>query len=65
MSNYFPESSSLASILAEQGIHPRKDSESDDWLNPITIKPKTSSHMAELFSWVPLPYFLHSGALSQ
>ena len=40
----------------------RKDSESE-WLakdnpetNPITIKPKTSSHMAELFSWVPLPY---------
>ena len=54
------------------GIHPcswlnkacttRKDSESE-WLakdnletNPITIKPKTVSHMAELFSWVPLPY---------
>ena len=40
----------------------RKDSESE-WLakdnpetNPITIKPKTSSHMAELFSWFPLPY---------
>ena len=24
--------------------------------NPITIKPKTVSHVAELFSWVPLPY---------
>ena len=24
--------------------------------NPITIKPKTASHAAELFSWVPLPY---------
>ena len=24
--------------------------------NPITIKPKTASHMAEQFSWVPLPY---------
>ena len=24
--------------------------------NPITIKPKTSSHVAELSSWVPLPY---------
>ena len=23
--------------------------------NPITIKPKTVSHMAEQFSWVPLP----------
>ena len=40
----------------------RKDSESE-WLakdnpetNPITIKPKTASHVAELFSWVPLPY---------
>ena len=39
----------------------RKDSESE-WLakdnpetNPITIKPMTSSHVAELFSWVPLP----------
>ena len=39
----------------------RKDSESD-WLIrdnpetiPITIKPKTVSHMAEQFSWVPLP----------
>ena len=40
----------------------RKDSESE-WLakdnletNPITIKPETVSHVAELFSWVPLPY---------
>ena len=40
----------------------RKDSESE-WLakdnleiNPITIKLKTSSHVAEQFSWVPLPY---------
>ena len=40
----------------------RKDSESE-WLakdnpetDPITIKPKTVSHLAELFSWVPLPY---------
>ena len=24
--------------------------------NPITIKPKTASHVAEQFSWVPLPY---------
>ena len=41
----------------------RKDSESE-WLatdnletNPITIKPETASHMAELFSWVPLCYY--------
>ena len=40
----------------------RKDSESK-WLskdnpetNPITIKPQTASHVAEQFSWVPLPY---------
>ena len=40
----------------------KKDSESE-WLakdnpetNPITIKPETVSHMAEQFSWVPLPY---------
>ena len=40
----------------------RKDSESE-WLakdnpetNPIIIKPETSSRVAELFFWVPLPY---------
>ena len=40
----------------------RKDSESE-WLakdnpetNPITIKPKTGSHVTEQFSWVPIPY---------
>ena len=40
----------------------RKDSEFE-WLskdhpetNPITIKPKTSSHAAQQFPWVPLPY---------
>ena len=40
----------------------RKDSESE-WLakdnpeiNPTTIKPETASHVAEQFSWVPLPY---------
>ena len=39
----------------------RKDPESE-WLardnretNPITIKPETASHVAEQFSWVPLP----------
>ena len=40
----------------------RKDSELEllakDSLetNPITIKPETASHVAEQFSWVPLPY---------
>ena len=40
----------------------RKDSESEQLAKdhpettPITIKPKTASHVAELFPWVPLPY---------
>ena len=33
--------------------------------NAITIKPKTVSHTAEQFSWVPLPTAFHPGALSQ
>ena len=40
----------------------RKDSELE-WLakdhpetNPISVKPETASHVAEQFSWVPLPY---------
>ena len=56
-----PESSLLASILAKQWTHHQKDLESE-WLaknnpetNPITIKPNTAKHVAELFSWVPLP----------
>ena len=32
---------------------------------PITIKAKTSSHVAEQFSRVPLPTALHAGAFSQ
>ena len=50
----------------------RKNPESE-WLardnpqtNPITIKPRTMSHVAEQFSWVPLPSCsLHSGTTSQ
>ena len=45
----------------------RKDSELE-WLardhletNPITIKPETANHTAELFSWVLLPYCSPSG----
>ena len=40
----------------------RKNSESEGLAkdnqetNPITTKPETASHVAELFSWVPLPY---------
>ena len=41
----------------------RKDSESE-WFakdnpetNPIIIKPETASHVTELYSWVPLPYW--------
>ena len=71
MSDHLPESSSLASILAEQGVHHQEDSESE-WsakdnpeTNPITMKPKAASHVAERFSWVPLPPALCPGALSQ
>ena len=28
---------------------------------PITIKPQTASHVTELFSWVPLPYYSPPG----
>ena len=49
----------------------RKDPELE-WLskdhpetNPITIKPKTASHRAEQFSWVPLPYCSPPGCPSQ
>ena len=61
MSDHLPESFSLASILAEQGVHHQEGF----WvrmigyrpeINPITIKPQTTSHMAEQFSWVPWPY---------
>ena len=40
----------------------RKDSESEGSAkdnpetNPITIRPETASHVAQQFSWVPLPY---------
>ena len=57
---HLPKSFSLASILAKQGVHRQEGLSQNDWLknletNPITIKPKTASHVAELFSWVPLP----------
>ena len=45
------------------GCTTRKDSESEGLAkdnpeaNPITIKPETASHMAEQFSWVPLPSY--------
>ena len=62
MSNHLPESFSLASIWLNKACTTRKDSESE-WLakdnpetNPITIKLETASHVAELVSWVPLPY---------
>ena len=61
MSVHFPESLSLASILAERFVcHQERlwiRRLAKDYLetNPITIKPKTASHEAEQFSWVPLP----------
>ena len=60
-SNNLPESSSLQSILAKWYVHHQERTLSqNDWLqnpetNPITIKPETLSHVAEQFSWVPLP----------
>ena len=45
----------------------RKDSEAEGLAkdnpetNPITIKPETGSHVAELFSWGPLPYYSPPG----
>ena len=62
MSDHLPESFCLASIWLNKACTTRKDSDSE-WLpkdnpetNPITIKPKTESHMAEQLSWLPLPY---------
>ena len=61
MSVHFPESLLLASILAERFVcHQERlwiRRLAKDYLetNPITIKPKTASHEAEQFSWVPLP----------
>ena len=61
MSVHFPESLSLASILAEPCVCHQERL----WIrlakdhletNPITIKPETASHVAEQFSWVPLCY---------
>ena len=61
MSDHLPESFSLASILAEQGMHHQAGlwvrwlAKDNPETNPITIKPETASHVAEQFSWVPLP----------
>ena len=61
MSVHFPESLSPASILAERFVcHQdrlwiRRLAKDYPETNPITIKPKTASHEAEQFSWVPLP----------
>ena len=63
-----PENFALESILAEKCTHHqegpwvRPNMGPARWLardnpetNPITIKPETASHVAEQFSWVPLP----------
>ena len=53
--------SSLKSTLAEQCVTPGRTLSQNDWLeanlrtNLITVKPKAVSHMAEQFSWFPLP----------
>ena len=57
----FPESSSLESILTEQCLYQQEGPESE-WLsrdnpeNNLTRDPKTVSHGAEQFSWIPLHY---------
>ena len=62
MSVHFPESLSLASILAERCMRHqerlwiRMIGKGHPETNPITIKPDIAGHMAEQFSWVPLPY---------
>ena len=62
VSDHLPESFSLASILAEPGVHHQEGlwvrwlAKDNPETNPITIKPETASHVTELFSWAPLPY---------
>ena len=62
MSDHLPESFSLASTWLNKACTTRKNSESERLAkdnpetNPITIKLETASHVAEQFSWVPLPY---------
>ena len=63
MSGHLSESFSLASILAEQGLHHQEGlwvrwlAKDNPETNPITIKPEavSPSQVAELFSWVPSP----------
>ena len=56
-----PESFSLEFILAERCARHQEEpwvrviGQRQPETNPITIKPETVSHMAEQFSWVPLP----------
>jgi len=60
LSLYLPESCWHSSWLSNE-CPTRKDPESESLArghpetNPITIKPETESHVAEQFSWVPLP----------
>ena len=69
-----PPRSSCTRILAERCTRHQEGPESnqiwhkqDDWqettrkANPMTLKPETASHVAEQFSWVPLPCCSLSG----
>jgi len=53
--------------LVKQGLHHQEGlwvrwlAKDNPETNPITIKPGTASHVAELFSWVPLPSCSPSG----
>ena len=69
--DHIPESFLLTSPWRCNACTTRKNPESE-WsakdnteTNPITIKPKTVSHMVEQFFWVPLPYYSPPGCPSQ
>ena len=59
MPYHLPESSSLASILAEQCLHRQEGPpvKMVDHLetNPLTMKPDTATRVAAQSSWVPSP----------
>ena len=68
VSYHLPESFWLESILAEWCWATRKEEPESEWLardnletNPITINSETVSHLAEQFSWLPLPSCFQPG----
>ena len=58
MSNHVLESPLSGFHLGRKGVHKActtRIAKDNPETNPITIKPKTASDMAEQSSWVPLP----------